>query len=86
MSLIITGHQSIKKSFIEIITKINLETALKLNFQDIFLKTWSEFHGLHDDLKIVWTKVNPWKKFWQPKNRAQYELRGPFKKNTFFLC
>ena len=50
-------HQLTNWSSIEILIKINLEKALKLDFLDTFLEKMfllgiSEFHGLHDDLKL----------------------------------
>jgi len=55
-------NQSINWSSIVILSKINLEKVLKLNFLDrcfkkvVFLR-FTEFHGLHDDLKIIWKKL-----------------------------
>jgi len=58
-------HQSINGSAIEILIKIKPKKASKLNSLDIFcekviLPRFKEFHGLHDDLKIIWKRYNPW--------------------------
>ena len=62
MSHIITGDTrqltEVQSKFYNVI-KINLEKALKLNFQDSFLLWFKEFHGLHDDLKTIWKKLTP---------------------------
>jgi len=44
--------------------KINLQKALKLKsmvifFEKMVLLEGKEFHGLHDDLKIISKRVNP---------------------------
>ena len=57
-------HQSINWSSIEILTKIDWE-SLKINcfrnfFETLVLLRFKEFHGLQDDLKIIWKPFNPW--------------------------
>jgi len=49
------------------LTKSNLENALKLNSLGILFENgngkrlkFKEFHGLHDDIKIIWKTFNPW--------------------------
>ena len=48
-------HISINWSSIEMLINANLEKASKLNsLEKVVLLGGTEFHGLHDDLKITW--------------------------------
>ena len=56
-SLSLIWHQSINWTWIEILLKMNLEKALKLDFlitffEKVFYLRFKEFPGLHNDLKL----------------------------------
>ena len=56
MSLIITGDIN---QLSEIKLKLN-SIRVHLFFEKVVLLGIIEFHGLQDDLKLIWKTINPW--------------------------